>query len=144
MAFYWYQNDPDLYQAEVMAMRKFFPQFKINQLQDGSGRLYWRGKVQPILLTAGSTLKILQFRMEFRLCLSIGNRPRIFFRLPKRRYPILSLTFTVIGCLDTLRPTQHPPSASPLRRSIMRRIGCGLSSVNVCRTSLSSLYAQVA
>lgn len=46
--YYWYQNDPQLYQAEVQAMNHFFPQFKINQLQDGSGRLYWRGKVQPI------------------------------------------------------------------------------------------------
>ena len=45
--FYWYQSDPTLYQAEVAAMQKFFPSFKINQLQDGSGRLYWRGKVQP-------------------------------------------------------------------------------------------------
>ena len=48
MAFYWYQSDPQLYQAEVAAMQKFFPSFKINQLQDGSGRLYWRGKVQPM------------------------------------------------------------------------------------------------
>lgn len=47
MAFYWYQSDPELYQAEVAAMQKFFPSFRINQLQDGSGRLYWRGKVQP-------------------------------------------------------------------------------------------------
>ena len=47
MAFYWYQSDPDLYNAEVLAMRKFFPSFKIYQLPDGSGRLYWRGKVQP-------------------------------------------------------------------------------------------------
>lgn len=45
--FYWYQSDPDLYQAEVAAMQKFFPAFKIFQLEDGSGRLYWRGKVQP-------------------------------------------------------------------------------------------------
>ena len=45
--FYWYQSDPDLYQTEVAAMNKFFPSFTINQLQDGSGRLYWRGKVQP-------------------------------------------------------------------------------------------------
>ena len=45
--YYWYQRDPDLYQAEVMAMQKFFPSFKIAQLEDGSGRLYWRGKVQP-------------------------------------------------------------------------------------------------
>lgn len=47
MAYYWYQIDPQLYQMEVAAMKKFFPSFTINQLQDGSGRLYWRGKVQP-------------------------------------------------------------------------------------------------
>lgn len=47
MGFYWYQNDPDLYKAEVLAMRKFFPSFSIHQMEDGSGRLYWRGKVQP-------------------------------------------------------------------------------------------------
>ena len=47
MAFYWYQSDPGLYEAEVTAMRKYFPSFEINQLPDGSGRLYWRGKVQP-------------------------------------------------------------------------------------------------
>ena len=45
--YYWYQSDPGLYEAEVAAMQKFFPSFQINQLQDGSGRLYWRGKVQP-------------------------------------------------------------------------------------------------
>jgi hypothetical protein len=45
--FYWYQNDPDLLEAEKMAMAKFFPSFKLYQLEDGSGRLYWRGKVQP-------------------------------------------------------------------------------------------------
>lgn len=48
MAYYWYQSDPELYQAEVQAMKKFFPSFQINQLQDGSGRLYWRGKVRPL------------------------------------------------------------------------------------------------
>ena len=47
MAYYWSQSDPQLYQMEVAAMKKFFPSFTINQLQDGSGRLYWRGKVQP-------------------------------------------------------------------------------------------------
>lgn len=44
---YWYQSDPQLYQMEYAAMQKFFPSFTINQLQDVSGRLYWRGKVQP-------------------------------------------------------------------------------------------------
>ena len=47
MAYYWYQSDPQLYEMEVAAMKKFFPSFTIHQLQDGSGRLYWRGKVQP-------------------------------------------------------------------------------------------------
>ena len=47
MAYYWYQSDPQLYHMEVAAMKKFFPSFTIHQLQDGSGRLYWRGKVQP-------------------------------------------------------------------------------------------------
>lgn len=45
--FYWYENDPSLYKAEVLSMRKFFPTFTIHQLEDGSGRLYWRGTVQP-------------------------------------------------------------------------------------------------
>jgi len=47
MGFYWYQDDPDLLEAEQMAMGKFFPSFKLCKLEDGSGRLYWRGKVQP-------------------------------------------------------------------------------------------------
>ena len=47
MGFYWYQNDPDLVDAEQMAMQKYFPSFKLAKLDDGSGRLYWRGKVQP-------------------------------------------------------------------------------------------------
>lgn len=47
MAFYWYQQDPDLLDAEQMAMEKFFPSFKLYKMDDGSGRLYWRGKVQP-------------------------------------------------------------------------------------------------
>ena len=47
MAFYWYQQDPDLLDAEKMAMEKFFPSFKLYKMDDGSGRLYWRGKVQP-------------------------------------------------------------------------------------------------
>lgn len=45
--YYWYQSDPHLYKDEVDAMQRFFPTFKIGQLTDGSGRLYWRGTVQP-------------------------------------------------------------------------------------------------
>lgn len=45
--YYWYQSDPSLYEEEVAMMQRFFPSFKIGQLTDGSGRLYWRGTVQP-------------------------------------------------------------------------------------------------
>ena len=45
--YYWYQSRPGLYKAEYEAMQKFFPSFTIHQLPDGSGRLYWRGTVQP-------------------------------------------------------------------------------------------------
>jgi hypothetical protein len=47
MGFYWYQNDPELLEAEKLAMAKFFPSFKLYLLEDGSGRIYWRGKVRP-------------------------------------------------------------------------------------------------
>lgn len=47
-SYYWYQSDPELYQSEFRAMKQFFPDFEISQLNDGSGRLYWRGKVQPL------------------------------------------------------------------------------------------------
>lgn len=29
MAYYWYQSDPQLYQLEVAAMRKYFPSFQL-------------------------------------------------------------------------------------------------------------------
>ena len=47
MGYYWYEREPELYQIEYDAMKKQFPQFDIYQMQDGSGRLYWQGKVQP-------------------------------------------------------------------------------------------------
>ena len=47
MGYYWYEREPDLYQAEYNMMKKQFPQFEIYQMNDGSGRLYWQGKVQP-------------------------------------------------------------------------------------------------
>lgn len=42
---YWYENDPELYQEEVMAMNTQFPQFQLNKLSDG--RLTWVGSVYP-------------------------------------------------------------------------------------------------
>jgi hypothetical protein len=47
-SFYWYETDPDLYRAEVEAMRKFFPAFRLEKESDG--RLSWIGQVTPGLI----------------------------------------------------------------------------------------------
>ncbi len=44
-SFYWYDRDPELYKAEVEAMRRFFPQFKLEKLS--YGKLSWVGVLQP-------------------------------------------------------------------------------------------------
>lgn len=50
--FYWYENDRELYQAEVQAMRKFYPQFTQAKLSDG--RIYWHGALRPQNLRPGA------------------------------------------------------------------------------------------
>lgn len=45
LAFYWYE-DKDLLEAEKYAMRKYFPQFKLEKLNDG--RLSWIGYLENI------------------------------------------------------------------------------------------------
>ena len=42
---YWYEKEPDLLEAEIVLMKKYFPNFKLCKLPDG--RIYWRGKVNP-------------------------------------------------------------------------------------------------
>lgn len=42
---YWYENDPELYREEVMAMNRQFPQFELRKLSDG--RLCWIGTIKP-------------------------------------------------------------------------------------------------
>ena len=41
----WYENNPELLEAEIAAMQRFFPQFELKKLNDG--RLYWEGSVEP-------------------------------------------------------------------------------------------------
>jgi len=45
-SFYWYENDPELLEAEKEAMHKFFPQFQLQKLDDG--RLFWVGELRNI------------------------------------------------------------------------------------------------
>ena len=47
-SFYWYQRDPQLYQDEVAAMKRFFPTFQLGKLSDG--KLYWYGKIRPKII----------------------------------------------------------------------------------------------
>ena len=45
-SYQWYQKDPDLYNAEVRAMNKYFPQAKEGKLPDG--RMTWTVTIQNI------------------------------------------------------------------------------------------------
>jgi hypothetical protein len=45
LAFHWYEEKPKLLQEEISAMRNFFPQFKLDHLDDG--RMFWHGVVMP-------------------------------------------------------------------------------------------------
>ncbi|MGE3276468.1 MAG: hypothetical protein AB7O67_15245 [Vicinamibacterales bacterium] len=47
-SFFWYEDDPELYQAELEAMQKFFPGFRLEKESDG--RLSWIGQVTPGLV----------------------------------------------------------------------------------------------
>jgi hypothetical protein len=47
-SFYWYESDPDLYRAELEAMRTYFPSFRLEKESDG--RLSWIGPVTPGLI----------------------------------------------------------------------------------------------
>lgn len=42
-SFQWYHRDPELLEAEKLAMSQFFPQFELKKLDDG--RIYWIGSL---------------------------------------------------------------------------------------------------
>jgi hypothetical protein len=48
LAYQWYDNDPELLREEKNAMRRFFPKFKLEKLDDG--RLFWHGAVKTKVL----------------------------------------------------------------------------------------------
>jgi hypothetical protein len=58
LAFYWYDENPDLYNAEIVAMNKYFPQFKFEKEDAG----YWHGIVKPEIL--GGTKWYLQLAYD--------------------------------------------------------------------------------
>jgi hypothetical protein len=50
-SFYWYERDRLLFEGEKKAMGRFFPQFKLDKLEDG--RLYWHGVLETDLRKGG-------------------------------------------------------------------------------------------
>ena len=44
-SFYWYERNRELFESEKAAMRKFFPNFKLDKLDDG--RICWIGTLNP-------------------------------------------------------------------------------------------------
>lgn len=57
---YWYENDPELYQLEVMAMTRKESPFRNFQLRkESDGRLSWLGQVAPGLLKGGRRTYVL-------------------------------------------------------------------------------------
>ncbi|MHB8277439.1 MAG: hypothetical protein ACYDIA_07280 [Candidatus Humimicrobiaceae bacterium] len=44
-SFYWYERDPVLFEGEKMAMKKYFPAFRLEKLEDG--QLCWIGQLNP-------------------------------------------------------------------------------------------------
>jgi len=51
-SFYWYEREPELFKKEKIAMKRFFPRFKIDKLDDN--RLYWHGKIETNLRKGGT------------------------------------------------------------------------------------------
>lgn len=49
---YWYERNPELYKAEIEAMRRFYPQFKLEKLSNG--QLSWVGVLKPENLRPGA------------------------------------------------------------------------------------------
>lgn len=50
-SFYWYNRDPELFQIEISAMNRFFPQFRHAFLPDG--RMHWTGEFSSDNLRRG-------------------------------------------------------------------------------------------
>ena len=48
LAYQWYDADPELLEEEKNAMRRFFPHFQLDQLDDG--RLFWHGTIKTKVL----------------------------------------------------------------------------------------------
>ncbi len=50
--YFWYERDPELFQGEKMAMARYFPQFRLEKLNDG--KLCWVGMLSPSNIRPGS------------------------------------------------------------------------------------------
>jgi hypothetical protein len=94
-SFYWYENDAALYRAEIESMRRYFPQFKLEKLDDN--RLSWYGTLisdlnveavwhlqivydnnHPNNSTYGGSVKVYSIMPDLqKVCNERGNIPHI-------------------------------------------------------------------
>ena len=79
----WYKNNPELLALEKMAMRKAFPNFQLEELEDGS--LAWIGK-----LDVGVYESKFNQKMEYNvMALYMPNHPHQQMGSSVRIYPVL-------------------------------------------------------
>jgi len=79
----WYEENPKLLEGEKMAMNKFFPDFKLEKLDDGC--LYWIGELSPgIYETKFGVKKTYIVMVAYN-----NNHPELEMGSSVRIYPIL-------------------------------------------------------
>jgi hypothetical protein len=79
-SFCWYESDPQLLAAERAAMAKFFPQFRLEMLEDR--RLCWEGAVSPHICWNGDWILMLVYDHDHPNNSSYGGSVRVYSLSP--------------------------------------------------------------
>lgn len=83
LASQWYESDPSLLEAEKAAMGKFFPNFKLDKLDDG--RLFWIGDLTPGIYET----KFKEQKTYTVMAVYNNNHPEQVMGSSVRIYPVL-------------------------------------------------------
>lgn len=101
LASQWYESDPSLLEAEKAAMRKFFPNFKLDKLDDG--RLYWIGDLTPGIYET----KFGESKTYTVMAVYNNNHPEQVMGSSVRIYPVLPDVDDLIREYGGSRPPHH-------------------------------------
>lgn len=83
LASQWYESNPSLLEGEKMAMRKFFPNFTLDKLDDG--RLFWMGELSPGIYETKFRIK----KTYTVMAVYNNNHPEQIMGSSVRIYPVL-------------------------------------------------------